>query len=185
MSRHLMIDLESLGVLPGCAVLSLGAVEFNEEGQFLGHFHAHITLESCVKRGLKIEAGTVMWWLTQERAAQQALTDAEGHPLHEVLEAFIGTFNWQDLKVWANGASFDFPILVQAFEACGFKKPWAYYNEMDFRTMKNLVPKAEFDALRVRPELAHDALSDAKAQAQTLINIFSHSNKNGGLRVAA
>lgn len=47
---------------------------------------------------------------------------------------------------------------------------------MDFRTMKNLVPSGSYELLRVRPDIAHDALDDARAQASTLINIINWVN---------
>ena len=182
--RHLMLDIETLGVNPGCIVLSIGAVEFSN-GVITGRFHAHIDPHSCEEYGLKAEAGTTMWWLAQDQKAQQALLSGEQHDLDDVLASFIDTFDWKDLKVWANGASFDFPILKAAFEAVDRKLPWAFYNEMDFRTIKGLMPKADFDTMRVRPGVAHDALDDATAQAQTLIKIFELMQQGGPLRVAA
>lgn len=169
--KKLMLDLETLGTTPGCVVLSIGAVEF-DENDLHGSFHAHIDLESSCKAGLVIEPRTTMWWLEQSSEAQSALLEAEKFELRETLEAFVDTFDWDGLQVWANGASFDFPILTAAFNAAGIKTPWAYYNECDYRTLKNLVNKQVFNNLRVRPDLAHDALSDAIAQARTTQNIL-------------
>lgn len=177
--RHLMFDLETLGTKPGCVVLSIGAVQFDNAGNITGQFHAHIDPVSAVEAGLKIEPETVMWWLDQEKKAQEALLQADKHPLADAVNAFIDTFEWRDMKVWANGASFDFPILTAAIEAVGLKAPWAYYNEMDYRTMRNIIGKDELRLLRVLPEIAHDALCDARAQVQTLSNIFRHIENKG------
>lgn len=183
--RHLMLDIETLGTTPGCVVLSIGAVEFDLNG-ITGEFHAHIDVPSCIEAGLQMEASTVMWWLDQSKEAQEALLKAETFPLVDVLAALTDTFEWQDLRVWANGASFDFPILDAAYKAVGKKAPWPYYNQMDFRTLKNMVGKKNFDLLRVRSGVAHDALDDARAQALSMINIINWIN--GGhdeLRIAA
>ena len=32
MQRRLMLDIETLGIAPGCIILSIGAVEFNRNG---------------------------------------------------------------------------------------------------------------------------------------------------------
>ena len=70
----------------------------------------------------------------------------------------------------------DFPILEAVYKAAHRNVPWKYYNQMDFRTMKNLLPKDSYELLRVRPGTAHDALYDARAQASTLINIINWTN---------
>ena len=173
--RHLMLDLETLGTTPGCVVLSIGAVEFDLDG-IKSAFHAHIDVDSSTALGLKVDARTVMWWLDQSKEAQNALLQADPFPIHDVLDALSDTFDWKDLKVWANGASFDFPILEAVYKAAHRTVPWKYYNQMDFRTMKNLVPNGSYELLRVRPGTAHDALDDARSQASTLINIINWAN---------
>lgn len=173
--RHLMLDLETLGTTPGCVVLSIGAVEFDLDG-IKSEFHAHIDVDSSTALGLKVDARTVMWWLDQSKEAQNALLQADPFPIHDVLDALSDTFDWKDLKVWANGASFDFPILEAVYKAAHRTVPWKYYNQMDFRTMKNLVPNGSYELLRVRPGTAHDALDDARSQALTLVNIINWIN---------
>lgn len=184
--RHLMLDIETLGTSPGCVVLSIGAVEFGLQGNITGKFHSHLDTSDQTQKGLHIDAKTVEWWLDQDKVAQEALLSAERfHPKH-VIEAFIDTFAWENIQVWANGASFDFPIIKALFEAYDFKLPWPYYSEMDFRTVKNMVGKNNFNRLRVRPTLAHDALSDAEAQAMTLVNIINWINgEHNDQRIAA
>ena len=173
--RHLMLDIETFGTTPGCVVLSIGAVEFDLNG-IKGEFHAHIDVDSSTTLGLKVDAHTVMWWLDQSKEAQNALLQADTFPIQDVLDAFSDTFEWKDLKIWANGASFDFPILEAVYKAAHRNVPWKYYNQMDFRTMKNLVPNNSYELLRVRPGTAHNALDDARAQAATLINIINWTN---------
>lgn len=165
--HNLMLDLETLGTSPGCVVLSIGAVQFTRDG-ISGEFHTHIDLESSFEAGLVMEPRTVMWWLDQSKEAQNAFLQAETFPLVDALSALIDTFKWKDLRVWANGASFDFPILKAAFQAADLEPPWRFYNEMDYRSIKNLVPKEVLNKLRVHPGIAHDALDDARAQALTL-----------------
>ena len=92
----------------------------------------------------------------------------------KALNEFQQAFNWKNKVVWCNGASFDFPILSNAFLAVGKNAPWAYYNQRDFRTLKNMVSRDDFDKLKVAPMVAHSALADAAAQALTTINIFNH-----------
>lgn len=165
--RDLMIDLETLGVEPGCVILSIGATDGKT------NFSVHIDVEDSVKQGLVIEPRTTMWWMTQDDAARKLISEP-GTPLQSALTMFNKAFNWKDTRVWCNGAAFDFPILKAAMTACDMKLPWAYYNEMDFRTLKNLVSKDTFSKLQVKPKVAHDGLEDAKAQLATLNNLLDH-----------
>lgn len=184
--RHLMLDIETFGTTPGCVVLSIGAVEFDMPRGITGKFHAHLRTASQIEAGLHLDVRTVEWWLDQSKEAQNELLKSERFNPIDVIDAFIDTFDWKDLRVWANGASFDFPIMKALFNAFGKELPWAFYNEMDFRTIKNMVGKGTYEKLRAFPTVAHDALSDATAQAQTLINIIHWINgEHNELRLAA
>jgi hypothetical protein len=69
------------------------------------------------------------------------------------------------------------PILDTAYRACGMSAPWAYYNARDYRTLKYEMNKDLFRSLEVKPEVKHNALSDAKAQALTLLAMRAHAVK--------
>lgn len=70
--------------------------------------------------------------------------------------------------MWANSPAFDLVMLRNAFNKHHVDAPWGFWIERDFRTFLSMT-----NADRVKPEVAHDALSDAKAQAQTLINYWN------------
>ncbi|WP_197425373.1 3'-5' exonuclease [Halobacterium sp. CBA1126] len=153
-----MVDIETLGLEPGSAILSIGAVEFTADG--LGdEFHREISLKSCQAAGLEIDAGTLEWWLSQDDAVTGVL--AGGGELGPVLNAF---YNWypDGAEVWANSPSFDCRHLEAAFDAVGMTEPWEYYDERDVRTLKSLpiAANVEMDGNE------HDALDDAKHQAR-------------------
>jgi len=177
MSNNIMIDIETLGTGTNSVILSIGAVAFNEEG--LGkEYHAHIDPQSCTDAGLQIDARTVMWWLTQDDAARKAITTGKQVPLIKALVDLKEAFNWKDVKVWCNGANFDFPILSNAYQALGGEAPWPYWAALDYRTIKNIVPTDVLKACKEQAGTAHDALSDAKAQALTLISLMTWVNRN-------
>jgi hypothetical protein len=180
-----MVDIETLGVKPGCIILSIGAVEFNEN-VIIDQFHVRIDPLDAEKYGLKPEASTVMWWLDQDKDAQNSLFKEKGFPLRRALEMLREHFVWSNVdRVWCNGAGFDFPILKAAYEAAGLGTlPWAYWSEMDFRTFKNLFKKGDVKLAKVDPVLKHDALEDARAQAQTVMNLL-RSVEEGKIQWAA
>lgn len=168
--KHIVVDLETLGAVPGCVILSVGAVFFDETG--LGaEFYKVINKRSCEEAGLLVNQDTVDWWNKQSMDATQVLRDAETSvdTLASVLEEF-NAFIKQDtgVKVWGNGADFDNPILAKAYEAVGVKQGWLPYNGRCYRTLKNIAPGPKL----VRVGTYHNALDDAKSQALHAIELF-------------
>jgi len=173
----IMVDIETMGVRPSSAILSIGAVEFNET-KLSGTFSRRIDLQSCLDAGLTVDASTIHWWIGQSEAARNALLSTRPEPLAEALSAFSAAFLWKKKPVWCNGLNFDLPILENAFHATGKHVPWEYFNGRDYRTVKNLFPKELVQQVEVKPEVAHDALFDAIAQAKTLQALWK-AWKNG------
>lgn len=157
-TRHLMVDIETLGTEPGCAILSVGSVQFTLADGLGYQFHERVDPVSCEEAGLSLDADTVQWWATQENVSDVL---AGGDDLEPVLTEFARGAEECDV-VWANSPSFDLAILQAAGEAVGVEMPWAFYEERDFRTLKNLP-----DAVEVEHEgTEHDALDDAIYQAR-------------------
>ena len=174
---NIMLDIETLGTRSTSVILSIGAVEF-DKASILGTFHKRINIDSCLRQGLTVDGRTIQWWMDQTGEAR-VLFQMPGEPLHDALVDFRNAFAWDNKAVWCNGASFDFPIIENALHQCGLQLPWAYYNTRDYRTLKNLVSRATYYSLRVRPAIAHDALDDAVAQAKTLQALLNYVEAAG------
>lgn len=172
MNVEVMIDLETTGLKPGCRILSLGAATF--DGFEQRTFYEKLAYSDKYWS----DQGTLDWWDKQPAAIR--------------LEAFSGTLlprtvllqfsDWlaslgckQDIRPWGNAASFDLKILEAAYKIENLPLPWSYYNEMCYRTLKNLYPGTPF----IKPDGAHNALVDAIAQADhadRILNTFSISS---------
>ncbi|WP_185977168.1 3'-5' exonuclease [Haloglomus irregulare] len=154
---RVMVDIETLGLERGAAILSIGAVRFGP-GLLGDQYEGHISLSSCQEAGLEIDAGTLEWWLDQDEAAQAQLT--KGIDIRQVLRSFSEWYGDAD-EVWANSPSFDCELLEAAFNAVDMEAPWDFHEERDFRTVKSLpvAPEVEQDGVE------HDALDDAMHQA--------------------
>jgi DNA polymerase III epsilon subunit-like protein len=163
---NVMLDLETLGTKPGCPVLSIGAVTFDPDMPDSGtHFYEVCGLREQFAAGLVPDADTLAWWTQQSNAA--AMFSGLANASASV--AFTRFQNWfpSDALVWGNGADFDMPILAKAMQALGYTAPWKPFSGRCFRTLKNLYPHVP----KVQPTEAHNALSDALAQAQWALNI--------------
>jgi len=181
--NDVMIDIETLGTAANSVILSIGAVQFDENG-FGDEFYSNVNIDSCLERGLVVEGRTILWWMGQDEAARAALGQDE-LSLATALQGLTNAFDWANTRVWCNGLNFDLPILDTAYRACGMSAPWAYYNGRDFRTIKNELDKESFRALEIKPAVAHDALEDAKAQAMTLLAIRRLQTSQRGVALAA
>lgn len=159
--RHAMIDLETLGSTPGCAILSIGAIAFDPDTNELDHpFYRNVGLDSCLEHGLKVEGDTFYWWMTQSEAARKQLLEDRvtlGMAL-ENLSQWLERIN--PSFIWSHGASFDIAVLTSAYKAVNWAKPWPFRKERDTRTLFYLAGYTPAKA-----ELAHHALEDSKAQA--------------------
>jgi hypothetical protein len=169
-----MIDLETLGRRPGCAVLSIGAVEFCPERGLGKELYVVVNRPSQRALGLHEDQETLKWWSSQTEAARQVLADAEAKTSVSVEKAlaqfttFLTVIGLRRVKVWGNGADFDNAILTCLYGAIGQTPPWDFWNNRCYRTLKNIKggPKLK------REGTYHNALDDAKTQALHAVQLL-------------
>jgi hypothetical protein len=165
---NVMIDIETMGKVPGSAILSIGAVCFGAIGCGAS-FYEPISLPSCTAAGLMIHADSVSWWMAQSDAVRSAATQPDARPLADVLNSFSEWFAAHSgEKIWCHAVACDIPILDEAFRACELDSPWKSWNVRDARTLYDL---AGFAAERTRGA-HHHALDDAVSQANAAIEAY-------------
>ncbi len=166
-----MLDLETLGKTPGCAILSIGAVEFDPATEKLGdEFYTVVNRASCLSKGMHECPETLDWWARQSPEARKVLAEAEAsrQGIGGALVSFAGylqKYGKRDLCIWGNGADFDVPIIKAAYDVVKMPLPFLWYNSRCYRTIRAITktPSRPFDGT------AHNALDDAKDQARNAI----------------
>jgi len=159
---HLMIDLETMGNGPAAAIVSIGAVYFDDCGRTGDEFYNRVSLDSYLQAGLTVDASTIAWWMKQNDQARREISGQdETYSIQEALKAFSEFVGSNDPFVWGNGSDFDNVILGNAFRTIGLPIPWSFYKNRCYRTLKSLFP--EIDAPSNAG--AHNALNDAEKQA--------------------
>lgn len=178
MSFHVMVDLETLSTSPDAAILSIGAVKFDpfNTKEPVDAFYQAIEATSCQAYNLKIDAATVIWWMSEAQEPARTRYMGERHmDLPSALEGFTQWYGRESVPVWGNGSDFDNVILRTALERCGFEVPWKFYHNRCYRTFKQSAP-------RIKPPKnpnPHHALYDAATQAKHLQAIIKkHGIKN-------
>lgn len=196
--NHIMVDLETRGTMPGCVILSIGAVVFNPLQETLGkEFYTVISTPDSKWRFLREEKGTMEWWAKQSEEARLVLAESE-HESAPTLPQALAHFNqWlssvgtkSTLRLYGNGADFDNPILRVAYDAGGVLPAYGDWGGRCYRTLKNLDELFgeshkfhKLDKERHRTGTHHNALDDAKSQALHLMANLARLRRsvfNGG-----
>ena len=164
---HVMLDLETMDTSNHAAIISIGAVAFDRE-KMLDEFYVTVSLHDSVFCGLTMGADTVLWWLKQSKKAIESFDDGRNMGLDDALYSFSDFCSSHaprdEIFMWGNGSDFDNVILNNAYRLRDIQAPWVWRNNRCFRTVKSLDPSAV-----IRKGIHHNALDDAKTQAEHLI----------------
>jgi hypothetical protein len=173
---HVMHDLETWALSSPIPVLvSLGAVKFDGE-KIIDRFHVGVDPADCQRFGLEMEAGTVDWWMHDDRKpARDQLVEIGRVDLYAALDVFSmwvqQTEKDQLGSVWSNGSSFDNAKLANIYRKIGIEWPFKHNQEECYRTMKNRWPDVPFTRIGTH----HGALDDAESQAMHLMLIAAEA----------
>ncbi len=173
---EIMIDIETLGTNPGACIVSIGAVRFTRSAGIGEEFFESVNVADAQDQGLEVDAGTVTWWLTQSAEARDQL---DGGVLLDTALRRLADFIPDDATIWANSPSFDCVLLQSAYRAVGRDCPWAYYQQEDYRTLRNELGFNEDDS---GAGTKHNSLADARRQTKALLGALGEDgwDNNGG-----
>ena len=165
MAQHIMLDLETLSTASDAGIIQIGAQAFDVERGLVGEgLCVNVDPQAVMNAGMRVEWATLHWWMSQPDAFRTLAAPGEGLLLSDALKQlslYVNANGGSWAKVWSNGAAFDVPILETSYRRCRLDIPWRYNNVLDVRTVKWLCP----GIATMKPELAHNALSDCRAQA--------------------
>ena len=167
----IMIDLETLGIAPGCPVLSIGAVRFDIEKGWMEDkvfaYYKVLNITEQIDKGFKANGNTLKWWMQQNESAKEVFF-GESMAVEEALIGFSAyAMDLGTPTVWGNGSTFDISILEEMYRRYDLVVPWTFWNVMDLRTFKRF--KAPTHRVK-NSGIKHNALDDAIAQAQFVLD---------------
>lgn len=167
MSRHVMIDLETLGTGPRSVVTQLGWALFDGEAEVEGVLSSgryDLDPQGQLDAGRVVDWATIQWWLTQDEGARKAMaTKGARMSVKEALSAFERAIpSWHTIDgVWGHGATFDISLMQSLLDDVKRREPWSFRAVRDTRTLFAFAPETSWPVNPVK----HDAEQDAKAQA--------------------
>lgn len=152
----LMIDIETGGVQPNCAIFSIGALFFDPTSDRLGDsFYEEISHESNKKLERQFEIATMNWWAGKAPNGNAHIASV----LNDLIRWIV---SHKPRYVWANSPSFDLVILKNVINKINLLWPLPYHAERDVRTIKALAWPDESYHLNN----SHNALADCTNQAR-------------------
>jgi len=185
MNTDIMIDLETLDILPSATILTIGAVKFDPFGDDINdpkceRFYVRVDVDSCDRIGATVSQATLDWWSNQSQAAQDEAFDPENRiPIEDAMTQLY-KFCRGAKRVWSHGAGFDVTILEWYFRKIGKAIPWSFWEVRDTRTIFDIGINPNRP-----PVLKHHALEDAWNQAVGVQNVYNKlrtaSSVNGEL----
>ena len=166
---HVVVDIETLGTIPGAPIVQIAAVAFDlgaSEDEW-NLFEVKVDVRSLIyKDGISFDT-----------LVDEVFGEAERLDIASALNSFHKWLGFTRTKtLWGNGAAFDNELLKAALlQYCCIREPWNFRIDRCFRTVKNLykeqVPEPHFIGTK------HNALDDAMHQARWLTKILTHKQE--------
>lgn len=164
--KDIMIDIETLGTRSTSAIIQVGACYFNRDtGEIGDTFTVNITPQYNL---FTTDTETMNWWNERPLEAQEAVfsnpigIETAIRDLHDFLDR-------DDVRIWSH-ATFDIPILLNAFQVLGLKFPIHYKKMRDIRTLMDL---ADHYGTKEREGIHHNALDDCIFQVGYCTEAFN------------
>lgn len=191
MSKHFMVDIETLSTAVNAVILSVGAVEFDPfTGNIEREFYCELRLD--MQRDRHISGDTVQWWAKQitENNAENILTNPNSKKIDPHNAVFdLAEFlkcsaygvttpvEYKDINVWACDPDFDLAILSNLYGGLRLPVPWKFWETRSVRTVRQI---AELKGIELPKQPAtHNALEDCKRQVAEVSAIIARLQHNG------
>ena len=170
--KQIVLDLETLSTRSNAAIISIGAIAI-ENLEIVDEFGINVDPGTCKEAGLHIDPLTIEWWPQQDPEVFAAINQ-NTVPLDEALDKFAKFYGSESIPIWGFGANFDVVIMENAMTSSGWnsnlpvqqKYPWKFWDIYCLRTLSNVLDK------RLPKANNHNALDDARAEAELLIDIL-------------
>jgi len=173
--QDIMIDLETLDVLPTSLIMQVGLVRFDATSDTpLANPDTNPDIE-LYNVELKGQDGTwseqtLRWWMKQSDSARKGLETPAALPIAEVLGRVQTLAQAEKIKrVWSHGAAFDHPIVIYHLNKLGMGEMCSYRKLRCTRTLFDL-----FDMGKTNPQILHRADWDAWAQAEDVRRAYQN-----------
>ena len=180
----IVVDIETLGNKPGCAIFQIAALAFNiytnDEIDCFNQI-ANIENDDCF---LNVSGSTLKWWLNTDKELLTELLNKGTCSSKELIDHFWKwltniTNEYENVYLWGNGILFDNNILKVAIEDLGLNYPINFRQDRDIRTLielaalKENISEKEFrNNYSISNNNRHNAFIDCRNEKLWIYNAF-------------
>ena len=119
-----MIDIETLGLVSGSAILEIAAAEFDPAtGEVLREWEGRIDLLDSIRLGLSVDAETAAFHL--RKGYSGSLRGSSNHRVFSRLDEFLHARS-EEITVWAWGKDFEAKHIECVLGRLGFGPMWDF-----------------------------------------------------------
>jgi hypothetical protein len=162
---NFMMDIETLGVKPGCQILTIAVARFDKNNIY-ERFYKRVVYPN--QYPLTIDNSTLKWWQTQSQAVRDEAFNAQ--PREELkdilieLNRFLEKNTKSKIHMWSHGKEFDIPIIEYAYSLFNLPILWKFWDTRDTRTLYDFC-KIDLKTINVPENFeAHNAMGDVLRQ---------------------
>jgi len=175
MATAVMLDLETLGTRPDCAIMTLGAVKFdpfNPDREPGPGIYLRMDIEEQLALGRTVDDSTITWWAEQDPRVRAEAWDEGDRSSVQDLKRELNRFLVGVDDIWSQGPVFDIAILEDLYRSQKWGFPWYFWQIRDSRTLF----KVANHRLESGRDQAHNALLDCVYQAEAVQSIYKRLN---------
>lgn len=175
--KHFMIDLETLGLKPGCQILTVACARFDDNNIY-EKFYKRIDLKDYNHYDLTVDSSTLNWWKRQDKKVyDEAFTEQPRESLYNVMyelrEFIVKASEGGNIYIWSHGKEFDIPIVEYTFNLLDLDIPWKFWNTRDTRTLFHFM-NIDYRNITIESEFSqHHALYDVERQIAAVQKCYS------------
>lgn len=166
----IMIDIETLGLRPGCVILQIGwAMMDTADLKVVDSGAIGLDIAQQLAAGRWVDPATHDWWMAQPEDLRSEVF--EGTPTSPPVAPTTGLLHLSDLvtsqgvqRVWAGPTHFDIAILDEASHFWNSEQLWPHGIVRDLRSYMEAAGLTD----KIASERPHHARFDAVAQAESL-----------------
>lgn len=176
----LMLDIESLGNIPGCVLCQYTLVPFNINGQTydgpLMPLNVTLHIGQQIAEGYDVDQDTLAWWMKNDVAVRRRVFSGalSVESFCETLSEYLVDVNIEhtSYRIWSTSAKVDFGIPPVLFKRSNIPYPVFHRAERCARTFIELT-KLKFPQMKLpKGSVTHDAIEDCWKQIQDLQHVY-------------
>lgn len=180
-SKHITLDIETLGRTPDSAITQIAAVEFNPiTGDVIEEKEWLISWQSLRQFDIRPGYDSLYWWMTKpDQSARDRIFGEEAQSKAKNIKlVFRELQQWlqskDDYQVWCH-ANFDAPVITMNAYKIGMNASPIYYRKVrDIRALSYLTPDCYRETKDSMDFVLHDALDDCRFQAKWISNMLKY-----------